>query len=166
MKPKKNAEFRLCVDYRRLNEVTVKDMYPMPKVDEVLEALGGATIFTKLDALSGYHQIKMREEDVEKTAFACREGLFEFFRMPFGLVNAPATFQRAINKVLSKFLNKSVMVYMDDVIIYSKTEKEHDVHVKEVLEALKEAGLQLNKEKCGFRRKELEILGHLVSARY
>nr|ABE26655.1 pol polyprotein [Nosema bombycis] len=162
MKRKKSGEYRLCVDYRSLNDVTVKDKYPIPRVDDVLDALGEAKIFTKLDALSGYHQIKMREEDIEKTAFACREGLFEFLRMPFGLVNGPATFQRAMNRILRPFLGRFVMVYMDDMIIYSRDKREHEGHVREVLDALKQAGLKLNEEKCAYFQDEIKILGHVV----
>jgi hypothetical protein len=129
---KKNGAYRLCVDYRALNDATVKDMYPMPRVDEVLDALAGANIFSKLDALSGFHQIEMHKDDIEKTAFGCREGLFEFVKMPFGLVNAPATFQRAMNRVLREYIGKFVMVYIDDIVIYSKSAEEHEGHLKSV----------------------------------
>ncbi|KAF9763133.1 Retrovirus-related Pol polyprotein from transposon opus [Nosema granulosis] len=163
MEPKKNGEYRLCIDYRRLNSVTVKDAYPMPRVDEILESMGGAVIFSKLDALSGYHQIKMREEDIEKTAFACREGLFEFLRMPFGLSNGLATFQRGMNRILGRFLYKCAMVYMDDIIIFSRCEEEHRRHIVEVLSELKKAGLKLNKDKCEFGKKKMEVLGHIIN---
>lgn len=164
MKEKKNGEYRLCVDYRRLNDVTIKDKYPMPRIDEILDSLSEAKIFTKLDALSGYHQIKMREEDVEKTAFACREGLFEFLRMPFGLVNGPATFQRIMNGILKEHLGKTVMVYMDDIVIYSKTKEQHMKDVDQILQLLKQAGLKLNEKKCEYNKEEIAILGHLVGS--
>lgn len=109
------------------------------------------------------NQIWMKEEDIEKTAFACREGLLEFLRMPFGLVNAPATFQRAMNRVLRPFLNKYVMVYMNDIIIYSKGADKHKEHVDAVLKRIHEVGMVLNKEKCEYGKKELGILGHIVS---
>ncbi|XP_014613889.1 PREDICTED: uncharacterized protein LOC106792185 [Polistes canadensis] len=136
MVPKKDGSFRLCVDYRRLNDITIRDAYPMPRTDEFFDALKGAKIFSKLDAKSGYHQIDMHPEDIEKTAFGCKEGLFEFVKMPFGLVNGPATFQR----VLRDFINKFVVVYMDDILIFSKTQEEHEVHVRTVLNRLKDRG--------------------------
>ncbi|KAF9763839.1 Retrovirus-related Pol polyprotein from transposon [Nosema granulosis] len=120
---KKNGEYRPCVDYRRLNEVTVRDSYPMPRVDEILDEMHGDKFFTKLDAISGYHQVRMHEKDIEKTAFACNGELYEFLRMPFGLVNAPATFQREMNRILRPYIGKFVMVYLDDIVIYSKTKE-------------------------------------------
>ncbi|KAF9758249.1 Retrovirus-related Pol polyprotein from transposon [Nosema granulosis] len=161
---KKNGEYRLCVDYRRLNEVTVRDTYPMPRVDDILDEMHGAKYFTKLDALSGYHQVKMHKDDIGKTAFACKEGLFEFTRMPFGLINAPATFQREMNRILKPFIGKFVTVYMDDIVIYSKTKDEHTRHVKEVLKVLEEVGLILNKKKCEFGKTEIKVLGHVIDA--
>lgn len=161
--PKKDGGNRLCIDYRRLNDITIKDAYPMPRVDEFIDALEGAGYFTKLDAESGYHQIDMTPKDIEKTAFACREGLFEFTKMPFGLVNGPATFQRTMNNILKKFLFKFVVVYMDDILIYSKTREDHKRHVRLVLERLKEGGLKLNQSKCEYGKRELKILGHVIS---
>ncbi|KAF9760552.1 Retrovirus-related Pol polyprotein from transposon, partial [Nosema granulosis] len=160
---KKNGEYRLCVDYRRLNEVTIRDTYPMPRVDDILNEMHGAKYFTKLDALSGYHQVRMHKDDIEKTAFACKEGLFEFTRMPFGLINAPATFQRIMNRILKPFIGKFVMVYMDDIVIYSKTKEEHSRHVKEVIQTVEEFGLTLNKAKCEFGKTEIKVLGHVVN---
>ncbi|MGL5708218.1 MAG: reverse transcriptase domain-containing protein [Aeromonas sp.] len=159
---KKDGDIRLCIDYRQLNAVTVKDSYPMPRADEFFEQLSEAKIFTKLDAKSGYHQIVMNEADIEKTAFGTREGLFEFVRMPFGLVNGPATFQRVMNKVLSAYLRKFVVVYMDDILIYSKSRELHEEHVKMVMNTLKKVGLMLNKKKCKFFQEKIEILGHVI----
>jgi hypothetical protein len=130
---KRNKGFRLCVDYRNLNAITVKDSYPMQRTDEFFDAMGGSKYFTKLDAESGYHQIAMKDEDIEKTAFGCREGLFEFVKIPFWLVNGPATFQRAMNNMLTSYLRKFVVVYMEDILIYSKTSNEHKKHVGIVL---------------------------------
>jgi hypothetical protein len=161
---KKNGEYSLCIDYRRLNDVTIKDSYPMPRADEILDELSGARVFSKLDPLSGYHQIDMRKEDIEKTAFACREGLFEFVEMPFGLVNGPATFKRVMNKILRMFLNNFTMVYMDDIIVYRKDEDSHRKHVEQVVKTLTDVGLQLNTEKCEYHKKELQVLGHVISA--
>lgn len=161
--PKKGGKGRFCIDYRRLNDVTVRDAYPMPRVEELIGALNGACYFSKMDAESGYHQIDMDPADIEKTAFACREGLFEFVKMPFGLVNAPATFQRIMNRILKPFLYKFVIVYMDDILIYSKTWQDHKRHVEQVKERLNSVGLKLNLEKCEYGKKEIKILGHTIS---
>lgn len=155
MVKKKDGSYRLCVDYRRLNDVTVKDAYPMPRTDEFFDALEGATIFSKLYAKSGYHQIDMYPTDIGKTAFGCREGLYEFLKMPFGLVNGLATFKRIMNNILREFINKCVVVYMDDILVYSRSEEDHVRDVSRVLEVLKEKGLILNKEKCEFGKRKL-----------
>ena len=126
---KKDGSLRLCIDYRDLNAVTVKDAYPMPRMDDVLDSLSGSKIFSKLDALSGYHQVGVAEADIPKTAFACRIGAFEFVRMPFGLVNAPATFQRIMDDVLREFNWKFVAVYLDDIIVHSRSLEEHRMHL-------------------------------------
>ncbi|EQB62366.1 retrotransposon ty3-gypsy subclass [Vairimorpha apis BRL 01] len=165
MAKKKSGEYRLCVDYRRLNDITIKDAYPMPRVDDFFDALEGAAIFSRLDAKSGYHQIDMDPQDIEKTAFGTKEGLFEFVKMPFGLVNGPATFQRTMNTILREFINKFVVVYMDDILIYSRTRGEHAQHVNKVLTRLKEVNLVLNLKKCEFFKDKVNILGHTVSAK-
>lgn len=160
--PKKNKDWRLCVDYRHLNNITRKDKYPMPNIEEILDSLAGATIFSKLDALSGYHQIPMAEEDSEKTAFVCKEGIFEYIKMPFGLVNAPATFQRIMDKILEKEKWKFAAVYLDDIIIYSKSKDDHEKHLKIVCDKLKLAGIILNEKKCVYNVESINILGHIV----
>ncbi|MCA9766889.1 MAG: hypothetical protein KC455_10785, partial [Carnobacterium sp.] len=162
--PKGKDGWRMCIDYRELNKVTKGDKYPMPNIQEVLDALAGAKIFSRLDALSGYHQVAVAEEDIEKTAFACKEGIYEFLRMPFGLVNAPATFQRIMDQTLAKELWKFVVVYLDDVIIFSKTVEEHREHLAVVKKKLEEIGMIWNKEKCETFKNEIKILGHIVSA--
>ncbi|MGL5707542.1 MAG: reverse transcriptase domain-containing protein, partial [Aeromonas sp.] len=160
---KPNGDLRLCIDYRELNKKTIKDKYYMPNVEEILESLQGAKFFSILDAESGYFQIPMHKEDIHKTAFTCKFGNFEFLRMPFGLVNAPATFQRAMDELLAKERFQFVAVYIDDIIIYSKTEEDHKKHLEHVLEILKKSGLKLNDKKCQYFRRELKILGHKVN---
>ena len=133
MVKKKNGKFRFCVNYKPLNDVTKKDNYPLPRIDEILDSLKDAKWFTTLDLASGYWQIKVKEEHREKTAFITKFGTYEFKVMPFGLCNAPATFQRTMDKVLKGIKDLFVMVYLDDVIIYSKTFNEHLKHIEEVL---------------------------------
>ena len=161
--PKKSGEKRFCIDYRRLNSITVKDKYPLPRIDDTIDHLHGAKFFSTLDLFSGYWQIEIEEEDKQKTAFTTDEGHFEFNRMPFGLTNAPATFQRLINNVLRQALKKYALVYLDDVIIFSKTIDDHINHIQAVLKLLKEAGLKIKLSKCTFLRQEVEYLGHIVS---
>lgn len=148
--PKPDGSLRMCIDYRPLNKVTVKDKYPIPRIDEILDALAVAKIFSTLDATSGYYQLEVEEQDKEKTAFSWKGGLFEFNRMPFGLCNAPATFQRAMDRILREFSNIFVMPYLDDIIIYSKDAESHKEHVTKILETLKQAGLTLNKKSANF----------------
>ena len=160
---KKDGTTRMCVDYRDLNKSTVKDKYPIPRIDTILDALRGARIFSSLDATSGYYQIAMDPKDIEKTAFSWRHGLFEYTRMPFGLCNAPATFQRAMDHIFKKERFKFVIPYFDDIIIYSETPEEHQEHLKIVSGRLKAAGVALNKKKCKFARPEILILGHVIA---
>ena len=161
--PKKTGEKRFCIDYRKLNSVTVKDKYPLPRIDDTIDHLHGANFFSTLDLFSGYWQIEIEEKDKQKTAFTTDEGHFEFNRMPFGLTNAPATFQRLINNVLRQALKKYALVYLDDVIIFSKTISEHIQHIRSVLQFLREAGLKIKLSKCTFLKKQVEYLGHIVS---
>ncbi|GES91988.1 retroviral-like aspartic protease 1 [Rhizophagus clarus] len=159
---KKNGQLRFCVNYKPLNDVTKKDNYPLPRIDEILDSLNGAQWFTTLDLASGYWQIKVKAEDQEKTAFITKFGTYEFKVMPFGLCNAPATFQRTMDRVLGNLKGKFVMVYLDDVIIYSKTFQEHLQHIEEVFDKIRQANLRLKAEKCHFGAKELQFLGHVV----
>ena len=159
---KKNGKNRFCVNYKPLNDITKKDSYPLPRIDEILDGLQNAQWFTTLDLASGYWQIKVRPEDQEKTAFTTKFGIYEFKVMPFGLCNAPATFQRTMDYVLGDIKGKFVMVYLDDVIIYSKTFEDHMIHLKEVLKRIEDAQLRLKAEKYYFAASKLQFLGHVV----
>jgi hypothetical protein len=147
---KRDGTIRLCVDYRRLNEVTIKNKYPIPKIEDLFDQLNGARVFSKIDLQTGYHQLKVRETNIPKTAFTTRYGLFEYTVMSFGLTNAPAYFMNLMNKVFMKFLDKSVVVFIDDILIYSKTEEEHAEHLRLVLGTLREHQLCAKFSKCGF----------------
>ena len=160
---KKSGEVRLCIDYRDLNKLTVKDVYPIPRIDEILDELAQATYFTTLDATKGYYQLFIEEKDREKTAFRWKGGFYQFRRMPFGLCNAPARFQRCMDEILRGVAWKFVIPYLDDIIIYSKTKVEHVEHIDKVMKLLKEAGIVLNQKKCKFFREEIEVLGNIVS---
>ena len=128
----------MVVDYRGLNEVTIKNKYPLPMINDLFDRLQGAKVFSKIDLRSGYHQLKIREQDIPKTAFTTRYGLYEYTVMSFGLTNAPAYFMNMMNKVFMEFLDKFVVVFIDDILVYSKNEEEHKEHLRLVLEKLRE----------------------------
>jgi hypothetical protein len=161
---KRDGTIRLCVDYRKLNEVTIKNKYPLPKIEDLFDQLNGAKVFSKIDLHTGYHQLKVRESDIPKTAFTTRYGLFEYTVMSFGLTNAPAYFMNLMNKVFMKFLDKFVVVFIDDILVYSKTEEEHAEHLRLVLGTLQEHQLYAKFSKCEFWLKEVGFLGHVISA--
>jgi hypothetical protein len=160
---KKNGKKRLCVDYQKLNAVTKKDCYPLPRIDDMLETLSGAQWFSSLDLASGFWQVELDSKDSEKSTFITRFGTYEFVVMPFGLCNAPATFQRLMDTVLRDILWQFVVVYIDDINVGSKTFEEHLEHLEQVFLRLKKAGLKLSPEKCFFFKQELPFLGHVVS---
>ena len=158
---KKDGSRRLCCDYRGLNEVTVRDRYPLPHIGAMLDRLQGARIFSKMDLKAGYHQVRVAEEDIHKTAFVTHAGSYEWLVMPMGLCNAPATFQRLMNSVLSRFAS-FCLPYLDDILVFSETEQEHTEHVRLILEALQEQGIRLHPGKCEFGRTEISFLGHTI----
>lgn len=161
---KKDSSWRFCIDYRQLNSITVKNKYPLPIVDELLDELKGAAWFTKLDMKSGYHQIRVLPQDVPKTAFKTHHGHWEFKVMPFGLTNAPATFQQVMNTILAPMLRKYVLVFVDDILIYSPILEDHVEHLSNVLNVLKQHQFLLKASKCTFAQTQLEYLGHIISA--
>jgi len=159
---KKDGCWRFCVDYRKLNSVTNKDAFPLPRIEETLTSLTKAEWFTTLDLASGYWQVEMDPEDQEKTAFTTPLGLFEFQRMPFGLCNAPATFQRLMQQCLSGQITKSLLVYLDDIIVYSPDFTTHLQHLEEVFARLHKHGLKLRPDKCKLLQQQVKFLGHVV----
>ncbi len=161
--PKKDGSLRFCVDYRKLNSVTKKDVYPLPRIDDILDALGGMKYFSSLDLASGYWQVALDPSTRSKTAFATHCGLFEFVRMPFGLCNAPATFQRVMQHVLAGMEWNDCFVYLDDILIVSKDLEEHLEHLREVFERLRRAGLKLKPKKCHLLQESVHFLGHVIS---
>lgn len=161
---KKDGSLRMCVDYRKLNDVTRKNRTPLPRIDELLDSLHGATVFSSLDLYKGYHQIRVKDEDIHKTAFRTHYGLYEFTVLSFGLTNAPAGFQTMMNSILAPYLGRFCVVYLDDILIYSKDEQEHLRHVELILQKLREHKLHVNLKKCAFGKTSVEFLGHIVEA--
>jgi hypothetical protein len=159
---KKDGTFRMCIDYRELNKLTIKNRYPLPRIDDLFDQLQGAKYFSKIDLRSGYHQLRVREEDVPKTAFSTRYGHFEFLVMPFGLTNAPAVFMDLMNRVCRPYLDKFIIVFIDDILIYSRTKQEHEVHLRKALELLRAEKLYGKFSKCEFWLEEVKFLGHVV----
>ena len=152
----------MCIDYRALNKITVKNRYPLPRIEDLFDELQGAQYFTSLDLAQGYHQIRIPPEDVPKTAFRTPLGHFQFKVLCFGLTNAPATFQRQMNSLFAALLGKHVLVSLDDILIFSKTKEEHMAHLAEVLEILRRHNFYATLSKCHFLQGELEYLGHIV----
>ena len=164
MVSKKDGTKRFCVGYRKLNDVTVKDSYPIPRIDDALEQLSGAQWFSCLDLNAGYWQVEVDEADREKTAFVSRHGLFEFKVMPFGLCNSPATFERLMEAILAGLNWEICLIYLDDILIHGRTFDEMLSNLDRVLNKLQEAGLKLKARKCQLFQKEVEYLGHVVSS--
>ncbi|WVZ80921.1 hypothetical protein U9M48_028355 [Paspalum notatum var. saurae] len=160
---KKDGSRRMCVDYRALNDVTIKNKYPLPRTDDLFDQLQGACVLSKIDLRSGYHQMKICPSDIPKTAFITRFGLYEYTVMSFGLTNAPAYFMNLMNKVFMEYLDKFVVVFIDDILIYSKTEEEHEEHLRLVLQKLRDHKLYAKLSKCEFWLDQVPFLGHIVS---
>ncbi|GBG81622.1 hypothetical protein CBR_g32614 [Chara braunii] len=161
--PKKGGTLRMCIDYRGLNAITVKNRDPLPRIDDLLDRVHGCRYFSKINLKSGYHQIAIRPEDQPKTAFQTRYGLYEFVVMPFGLCNIPGTFQHAMNRIFHDYLDKFVIVYLDDILIF-RTVEEHVAHLDKVLSLLRQHKFKINGEKCEFGRTRILYLGHEISA--
>lgn len=161
--PKKDGKLRLCIDYRALNKQTIKNRYPLPRIDDLLDQLRHAKVFSKIDLKSGYNQVQIHPDHTHKTAFKTRYGHYEYLVMPFGLCNAPATFQHLMNDILRPFLDRFVIVYLDDILIYSATAEQHEKDLRIVLDKLKEHQLYASPGKCEFFKGHTEFLGHIVS---
>jgi Retroviral aspartyl protease/RNase H-like domain found in reverse transcriptase/Reverse transcriptase (RNA-dependent DNA polymerase)/Integrase zinc binding domain/Retrotransposon gag protein/Zinc knuckle len=160
---KKDGTMRLCIDYRELNRVTIKNKYPLPRIDDLFDQLQGAQYFSKIDLKSGYHQLKIKEEDIPKSAFRTRYGHYEFLVMPFGLTNAPAAFMDMMNRVFKEYLDKFVVVFIDDILVYSKSREEHEQHLRLILQKLREHKLYAKWKKCEFWTEKVVFLGHVIS---
>jgi hypothetical protein len=160
---KKDGTQRMCVEYRALNVVTIKNKHRLPCIDDPFNQLRGAYVFSKIDLRSGYHQLKIRKNDIPKTAFITRYGLYEYTIMSFGLTNAPAYFRYLMNKVFMEYLDKFVVVFINDILIYSKNEEEHEKHLHLVLQKLRGHQLYAKMSKYEFWLKEVPFLGHIIS---
>jgi hypothetical protein len=161
---KKDKSMRMCVDYRSLNEVTIKNKYPLPRIDDLFEQLKGDKYFSKVDLRSGYHQLKIRESDIPKTAFVTRYGQYEFTVMSFRLTNAPTYFMNLMNKVFMEELDKFVLVFIDDILVYSKSVEEHKQHLRVMLRKLRAHKLYAKFSKCEFWLEKISFLGHILTA--
>jgi hypothetical protein len=156
---KKDESWRLFIDYRQLNKATIKNQYPLPRIDDLFDQMKGATVFSKIDLRSGYHQLRIKEDDVPKTTFKTRFGHYEFTVLPFGLTNAPGVFMSLMNGVFREYLDKFVQVFIDDILIYSWTTEEHDEHLRLVLQCLREHKLYGKLSKCSFYQSMIHYLG-------
>ena len=160
---KKDGTLRLCIDYRQLNKLTIKNKYMLPRIDDLFDQLKGVSIFSKIDLRSGYHQLRIKDVDVHKTAFRTLYGHYEFLVMPFGLKNAPAAFMDLMNRVFRPYVNQFVVMFIDDILVYSKDRENHDTHLRVVFEALRKEQLYAKLSKCEFWLNEMSFLGHVVS---
>ena len=160
---KKDGSLRLCIDYRELNKVTIRNQYPLPRIDDLFDQLQGARVFSKIDLRSGYHQLKIQSENVPKTAFKTRYGHYEFLVMPFGLTNAPTVFMDLMNRIFQPYLDQFVIVFIDDILIYSGSKEDHEEHLRVVLQILRENQLYAKFSKCQFWLDSVAFLGHVIS---
>ncbi|GJT11130.1 putative reverse transcriptase domain-containing protein [Tanacetum coccineum] len=161
---KKDGSFQMCIDYWELNKLTVKNRYPLPRIDDLFDQLQGSSVYLKIDLRSAYYQLRVREEDISKTAFWTRYGHYEFQVMPFGLTNAPAVFMDLMNRVCKPYLDKFVIVFIDNILIYSKNKKEHEEHLKAILKLLKKEELYAKFSKCEFWIPKVQFLGHVTDS--
>ncbi|GJY30769.1 putative reverse transcriptase domain-containing protein [Tanacetum coccineum] len=152
----------MCIDYHELNKLTVKNRYPLPRINDLFDQLQGSSVYSKIDLRLGYHQLRIKEEDIPITAFRTRYGHFEFQVMPFGLTNAPAVFMDLMNRVCKPYLDKFVIVFIDDILVYSKDEEDHGRHLKIILEFLKKERLYAKFSKCDFWLDLIQFLGHVI----
>jgi hypothetical protein len=160
---KKDGTKRMCIDYRSLNEVTVKTKYPLPRIEDLFDQLRGASVFSKIDLRSGYHQFRIRPSDIPKTSFITKYGLYEFTIMSFSLTNAPAYFMHLMNNVYMDYLDKFVVVFIDDILVYTQNEQEHEEHLRKVLQRLRDCQLYAELSKCEFSISEVLFLGHIIN---
>ncbi|GJT77788.1 putative reverse transcriptase domain-containing protein [Tanacetum coccineum] len=161
---KKDGSFRMCIDYQELNKLAVKNRYPLPRIDDLFDQLQGSSVYSKIDLRCGYHQLRFREEDIPKTAFRTRYGHYEFQVTPFGLTNASTVFINLMNQVCKPYLDKFVIVFINDILIYSKSEEEHEEHLKLILELLKKEELYAKFSKCEFWLPKVNFLGHMIDS--
>jgi hypothetical protein len=159
----KDGTKRMCIDYRSLNEVTVKNKYPLPRIEDLFDQLRGPSVFSKIDLRSGYHQLRIRPSDIPKTAFITRYGLYEFTVMSFGLMNVPAYFMYLMNSVFMDYLDKFVVVFINDILIYSYNEQDHEDHLRKVLQRLQDCQLYAKLSMCEFWISEVLFLGHIIN---
>jgi hypothetical protein len=160
---KKDGSMGLCIDYREMNKVTIRNKYPLPQIDDLFDQLRGSQVFSKIDLRSGYHQLRVKKEDIPKTAFRTRYGHFEFLVMPFGLTNAPTVFMDLMNRVFHEYLDSFVIVFIDDILVYSKIQEEHEEHLRIVLQILRDRELFAIFKKCEFWMDRVVFLRHVIS---